>query len=125
VHTGSGSITLEKITGDVVGNTGSGGITLSDVLGTFVLNTGNGAIAFRGELPPGSDNAFTTGSGSVTVELTGSPSVALDLETDDGEVKSDLPVTVEEISKGRLVGTIGDGEATLTVRVGSGDITIK
>lgn len=68
---------------------------------------------------------LSAGSGSVTMELAGTPSVAVDLETDDGEVTSDLPVDVIESSKYKLVGIIGDGEADLNVRVGSGDITIR
>ena len=86
---------------------------------------GDRRIRSQGELEQGSANRFNTGSGSVTVELTGSPSVSLDLETDDGEVRSDLPVTVSVKSQYRLVGTIGDGEAALTVRTGNGDIKIK
>ncbi len=89
------------------------------------MNLGNGDITFQGELTRGSDNKFSAGNGSVTVELTGSPSVALDLETDDGEIRVDLPVTTDQQAEGKLVGIIGNGEAALTVRVGKGDITIK
>jgi DUF4097 and DUF4098 domain-containing protein YvlB len=143
MHSGNGAITLEGVRGDAQVSLGNGDITLEDVEGTFTLNDGNGNIllgnatgsfglnlgngdiTFRGELTPGSENRFTTGSGSVNVELTGSPSVSLDLETDDGEVKYGASVTVSEMSEDRLVGTIGDGEAALTIRVGSGNITIK
>jgi DUF4097 and DUF4098 domain-containing protein YvlB len=143
VNTGNGGVMLEQIIGDVQINVGNGDITVDDVEGsfslnsgngnidllaangTFILNVGNGDITFRGELASGSVNTFNTGSGSITAELTGSPSVVLDLETDDGEVKSDLPMAVSEKSKYRLVGTIGEGGAELTIRAGSGDITIK
>jgi len=143
VNTGNGAIALEQIRGDIQVNVGNGGITLDDVdgyfsvnggngnielrgaNGTFKLNVGNGAITFEGELDAGNVSTFNTGSGSVILELTGSPSVALDLETDDGEVKSDLPIAVSEKSQYRLVGILGGGEAELTVRVGSGDIIIK
>ena len=143
VNTGNGAIALEQIRGDISVNVGNGGIALDDVdgyfsvnggngnielrgaNGTFNLNVGNGAITFKGELAAGNESTFKTGSGSVIVELTGSPSVALDLETDDGGVNSDLPIAVSEKSQYRLVGILGDGEAELTVRVGSGDIIIK
>ena len=143
VNSGNGSITLEKISGDVVGNTGNGDITLSDVAGSFILNDGNGKItlrdatgsfaanlgngniAFQGELTGASDKTLTAGNGSVTVELTGSPSVALDLETDDGDIEVGPPVTITQQAEGKLVGTIGTGDATLTVSVGRGNITVK
>ena len=125
VASGNGSIMLEGVRGDVQGNLGNGHITLGDVAGSFILNVGNGGITFQGELTPGGDSTFSIGNGSVTVELTGSPSVALDLETDDGKVRSDLPVGESEVSEGRLVGNIGNGEAALTVRAGAGNITIR
>ena len=51
--------------------------------------------------------------------------MALDLETEEGMVKSDLPMTVREMAEGRLVGDIGNGEAALTIHAGTGNITIK
>ena len=143
VHSGNGSIMLEQVRGNVEGEVGNGNITLGDVagsfklhvgngnitvrdaIGSFNLSTGNGSITFQGELPPGSDNTFTTGTGDVTVELMGSPSAALDLESEDGKVRCDLPITISEKSEWRLVGTIGNGEAALTVRTGTANITIK
>lgn len=122
---GNGDITLDDVEGAFVLNDGNGNIILRDAVGSFILNNGNGDVTFQGELTLGSDNSFSVGNGSVTLELTDSPSVALDLETDDGDVEVELQVTVHESSEGRLVGTIGDGEAALTVRTGSGDITIK
>ena len=125
VSLGNGDISLENVEGSFDVHDGNGDIVLSGASGSFDLYNGNGKIVFQGELIPGSENTFSIGNGPVTVELLGSPSVALDLETDDGEVKSDLPVTVQEKTKHRLVGTIGEGEASLNVRAGSGDITIK
>ena len=124
-NVGSGDFNLENFAGTLTANTGSGRVQLSDATGSFTVGVGSGGITFRGELIPGGDNMFNTGSGSVVLELTGMPSVAIDLETDDGEVTSELPVDVIESSKYKLVGTIGDGEADLTVHVGSGDIKIK
>lgn len=125
VSSGNGSIMLEGVRGDILGNIGNGNVSLVDVAGSFNLNVGNGNITFQGEMTAGGDNTFNVGNGSVTIELTGSPSVALELETDDGDVRSDLPVTQSEVSEGRLVGNIGNAEAALTVHAGSGNITIK
>lgn len=144
VSCGNGSITFERLKGDVTGNLGNGDITINDVAGSFILSDGNGDInlkdvagsfnlsigngdiRFQGELPPGSESTFNVGNGSVTVELMGSPSVALDLEAEQrGKVRCNLPVTVSEQSEYRLVGTIGNGEATLKIRTGTGNITIR
>ena len=123
---GNGNITLSDATGSFGFISGNGDITLSNVTGFFDLIGGNGDIRFQGELPPGGNNSFVIGNGSVTVELSGSTSVALDLEIEqEGKIIYDLPVTVSEQSDYRLVGTIGNGEASLSVRTGMGDITIK
>jgi len=144
LDSGDGSIKLERVTGDVNGSVGNGDITLSDVTGSFILSdgngniilrdatgsfilsVGNGDITFQGELSPGSNSALSAGNGAVTVELTGSPSVALDLEIEQkGKIRVDPPATVSEESDYRFIGTIGNGEAALKVSTGTGDITIK
>jgi hypothetical protein len=144
VNTGSGHITLSGVSGSFNMNTGSGNIMLSDSTGSFSLNSGSGKvdvleskgtfelssgsgeIEFQGELAQGGDNRLSSGSGAVTAELMGSPSVELDLEIENrGKIRVDLPVTVREQSEYQLIGTVGDGEASLTVRTGSGNITIK
>lgn len=125
VNVGNGSILLNGVRGHVFGNAGNGNITLRDAVGSFNFSVGNGAITFQGELTPGGESRFNVGNGSVTVELAGPPSVTLDLEAEQGsEVRCDLPVTVSEQSEYRLVGTIGNGEAALTIRTGKGNITI-
>ena len=65
------------------------------------------------------------GNGSVIIELTGTPSVALDLETESGSISNSQDVSIIEESKYTLIGTIGSGASTLTVDVGNGNITIK
>jgi DUF4097 and DUF4098 domain-containing protein YvlB len=144
VNAGSGNITVSGVSGSFIMNAGSGNIVLSDSTGSFIvssgsgkvdvleskgtfdLSSGSGDVEFQGELAQGSDNRFSSGSGSITAELMGSPSVELDLEIEDGgKPRVDLPITVREQSEYRLIGTIGDGEASLTVHTGSGNITIK
>jgi hypothetical protein len=52
--------------------------------------------------------------------------VALDLEIEEeGKIRVGPPATVSEESDYHFIGTIGDGEAALKVRTGTGDITIK
>jgi hypothetical protein len=144
LNSGDGLMKLERVTGDIIGNVGNGDITVSDVAGSFILNDGNGNIilsdakgsfilslgngdiTFQGELSPSGNSALSVGNGAVTVELTRSPSVALDLEIEEeGKIRVGPPATVSEESDYHFIGTIGDGEAALKVRTGTGDITIK
>lgn len=125
VHVGNGDITLVDVEGSALVTDGNGDIALQGAKGSFALDNGNGKIDFQGELVAGSENSFSLGNGPVTVELLGTPSVALTLETPNGDVIRDLQITVQEMTDELLVGTIGDGEASLSVRTGNGDITIK
>ena len=126
INTGSGNITLRGSTGSFSLSSGNGNIDASESKGGFSVSTGNGDVEFQGELARDSDNRLSSGNGSVTAELTGSPSVELDLEIEQGgKVRVDLPVTVREEAERKLVGTVDSGEAALTVRVGKGDITVK
>ncbi len=123
---GNGSITLEGVRGDVIASIGNGDITLSDATGSFNLSDGNGNIRFQGELTSGGNNSFGVGNGSVTAELTGSPSVVLDLEVEQkGKIRCDLPIAETEKSEYRLAGTVGSGEAALKVNIGTGNIIIR
>jgi DUF4097 and DUF4098 domain-containing protein YvlB len=126
VNNGNGDIKISDATGILAVNLGNGDIKISDATGSFTLNLGNGAIGFKGELDPGTESVANVGNGSMTVELSGSPSVALDLEIQDrGTISVAQPTSVTEQSDYLFVGTIGDGEASLEASIGSGDIVIK
>ena len=126
LNTGNGDIQLEGATGSFIINSGNGDIRITEGRGSIILNVGNGSISFEGELDPGSDNTIDIGNGPVTVEITGSLSLSLDLEIDErGKIRVDLPVEVSEQSEYRLIGIVGDGEASLNVRTGVGNITIR
>lgn len=126
LNIGNGGIKVTGAAGSFRMNSGNGNISVTDATGSFTLSVGNGGISFEGELTPGNDNNVSVGNGSITMEITGSLSLSLDLEIESqGRVRCDLPVTVSEQSEHRLIGTVGNGEATLVARTGSGNITIR
>src|SRR6185369_15352286 len=64
-HSGSGSLTLEGVTGRVDVGTGSGSLNLRDIRGDVDATTGSGSITltgFRGEL------YMRTGSGGMRIQ---------------------------------------------------------
>ncbi len=125
LSTGNGQIVIRNSRGSFDVNSGNGSVILTDVAGIFDMKVGNASITFLGEFDVGSESRFTSGNGAVTVELLDSQGLELDLESDGGQVRSDLPVTVREQTERRLLGTIAPGEAKLIVRSSGGDITIK
>ena len=125
VTTGNGAVSVIDSEGvfDLV--SGNGAISVEQAKGSFNLVSGNGTIDFKGELPPGSESSMASGNGSITVELTGAANVTLDLDTDDGRVRSELPTTIDFESDEELRGVVGDGSARLEADTGNGDITVR
>jgi beta-lactamase regulating signal transducer with metallopeptidase domain len=121
--TGSGSVTLTSITGDVYARTGSGSIRATEVEGAFDGSTGSGSIdvTLRGT----GDISLTTGSGSISASgVMG----ALHAETGSGRI------TVGGEMRGRWELRSGSGSVTvglppqaafnLVARAGSGRVNI-
>ncbi len=124
-RTSNGAIEVQGMTGTVTLRTSNGQVDLRGVKGEFDVETSNGRISFAGQMTAGGSNRLLTSNGDVVVELTGTPSFRLDAETSNGVVDSELPVVVTSKGEGRLIGTIGDGEASLLIRTSNGDVTIR
>lgn len=144
IHTSNGRIVLEKVKGDheVATSNGSirvdgmegggdfkstnGSIGLNRVAGKISAFTSNGSIAFDGELPNDATSRFETSNGSVAVKLRGQPSVKIDAQTSHGQVKCELPVTsTATAGRSHFTGTIGNGDAELSIRTSNGSVNIS
>ena len=126
MNTGNGSITVRDASGSFNLNSGNGAISVTGAEGSFQLNSGNGSITLEAALTPGSSSSLGSGSGKVTVKFVGTPSVRLDLEIEqEGDIRNSLDVAVDEESDRHLIGTVGDGDSSLRIRTGRGDIVLK
>ena len=124
VEAGSGDVELIAVTGDLDVRTGSGSI---DVTGTSLAlraETGSGRIQVEGT--SGGAWMLDAGSGDLSVDLPDDAGFEVDARTRSGTVRIDRPVAVpEEARRGELRGVVGDGGPRMTLRTGSGDITIR
>jgi len=125
LRTSNGKIVVENVRSELTARTSNGSIEVTSFEGSVDLETSNGSIRFTGELTPGGRNKMTTSNGSVTVSLQGTPSVRLDATTSNGTVTSKLPVLTTSTGDHHLAGTIGDGEAELTIHTSNGSVTIQ
>jgi hypothetical protein len=84
VEAGSGTVSVERIRGDVEVDTGSGGITIDDVDGAVRTDTGSGGIrlgSVRGSVEAETGSGSITGAALQTADFTGSTgSGGIDLE---------------------------------------------
>ena len=122
-RTGSGGIEIDAVGGDVNARTGSGSIRIDGIDAALRARTGSGGIRVAGS--PGSGWDLDTGSGSIGVDLPDDAAFEVDARTGSGSVRSDHPVTMDgEARRGRLRGTVRGGGPRVTLRTGSGGITI-
>ena len=75
---------------------------------------------------PGGEWNLRTGSGSITIDFPDDAAFELDARAGSGGVRRDHPLTVTGTARhGRLEGTVRGGGPTVTLRTGSGGITIN
>jgi DUF4097 and DUF4098 domain-containing protein YvlB len=89
-HTGSGSMEASKVEGSLVLDTGSGRVTIEDMVGDSKAHTGSGGIDVYGARGIG---LFDTGSGSVEYE--GSPVGECRFKTGSGSITLRLPADLD------------------------------
>jgi len=146
LNSGDGNLTVNSLMGVVRLRTGDGSIEGSDLDGSCDAVTGDGHIRLTGRFDVlraksgdgridvgalhGSklDSVWSIGSGdgSIDVALSNDLPVEIDASTGDGQISSDIPITVEGIiSKSRVRGKMNGGGRTLTIHTGDGSIHLK
>jgi len=124
VEAGSGDVELTAVTGAVDVRTRSGSIDVTGYDMALRAETGSGRIHVEGT--SGGAWELGAGSGDVSIDLPDGAGFEIDARTDSGTVRIHRPVTVpEEMRRGELRGVVGDGGPRMTLRSGSGDVTIR
>lgn len=147
VDTGSGDVKLENIEGGrVVADTGSGDVAVLNVecerlavdtgsgdvsakgirTGRVVLDTGSGDVWLQPVRLDSGEFMVDTGSGDVTLVLPDGASARISADTGSGRVDNRVSgAMVRTATRDELDMTVGDGEAKVSLDVGSGSIVIK
>ncbi|HEX8036579.1 MAG TPA: DUF4097 family beta strand repeat-containing protein [Ktedonobacterales bacterium] len=109
-----GPVRLGTVGGDLEAENISGGIRASRVGGDATLDT-----------PLGSGAEYSVhASGDISLRVRGEVNARFVAQTAGGEIRTRLPLTVERGRRRNLVGILGRGEATVTLRSDGGDITL-
>ncbi len=130
LHTNSGAITIEGAKGTLKASTDFGDIKIANAqLVLLDVKTNSGMVDFSGSLGKGPQQ-IKTDFGNIDLALPADTKLSVDLQTDFGDIKSDLPVTIvanqsSDSGKNRLAGSINGGGELLTVKTNSGSISIK
>ena len=127
IQTDSGSILVDGAQGAVKAVTGFGNITIHNAENaTIQLNTKSGAVDFEGSLGEGPHTVHSD-FGNIELSLPADSALNVDLQTQFGNIRSDIPVTVTltgETEQSHQTGTINGGGSGLSASTQSGGITI-
>ena len=124
-RTVNGGIRAEDLGADVLADTVNGSVNIS-TSGRAVANTVNGSIeAEMGRADWSSDVSFETVNGSITLTLPEDVNANVRARTVNGRIRTDLPLTVREVGRRRLEGTLGDGGPELELETVNGSISLN
>ncbi|MFN8383544.1 MAG: DUF4097 family beta strand repeat-containing protein [Anaerolineales bacterium] len=129
LHTNSGDITIDGAKGKLKAYTEFGNIEIANGKSvTLDVKTNSGTIEFNGSLGVGPHKAESE-FGNIDMALPTDTKLNVDLKTDFGKIKSDLPITVtltesSSSEEDQIVGAINGGGEQVTVITNSGDIKI-
>jgi DUF4097 and DUF4098 domain-containing protein YvlB len=125
LRTGDGSIHGRDLDGAVDATTGDGSVSLEGRFDILAVKTGDGKLVASAQ--PGSRVAqpwhLQTGDGSIALALPRDLGAHLDASTNDGRVRSTIPLLLLESS--RAQGDINGGGPPIVVRTGDGSIDLS
>ena len=124
IHQPMGKIELNWIEGDIKIKSSSASISIKQERGAVDLISASGSVDVRTNLLSSRDNFISTESGDVNLVVSRSASASLDIASDLGNVKTDIPITITSVSGRRLVGEFGDRGVTIHVTSSTGDVSV-
>lgn len=142
VSSASGSVTVSKVRGDVDVSAISGVLRISHPGGRVEAGTASGDVDIQGAAHgvkahaasgrvfvqgnPGADNYWElkTASGGVQLAVPASANLHISAEAVSGEIRSDIPIVIEEQGKHSLRAHMGSGGGRVDIHTVSGEIRI-
>src|SRR5882724_5293874 len=143
VSSASGSVTVSNTRGDVRVNALSGFIRVSNPGGRIEADTASGEVEIQGAAKdvkshaasgrvsvqgnPGADSYWElkTVSGTVLLKVPASANFHLSAQAVSGEIRTDIPIMIEEQGKRVLRARMGSGGARVDVQTVSGEIRVS
>ncbi len=127
----NGHVNLRNVSGDITTESVSGPLNISGAKSARVrAETVGGSLRYDGTIEPMGNYSFTTHSGLLELAVPSNAGATVSLETYNGTVDSDFPVTLESGANRRQGESqfdfrIGDGKARIVLETFSGNINIK
>lgn len=145
VNSVEGDLTISNVKGRVQLNTVEGTVILRGITGTALevetvdgdiemtgvttsnisANTVDGNISWSGTLSPTGTYRFSTHDGDLLLAIAGEPDATVTVETFDGSLSSDWPVTLHNTNRQKMTFTLGSGRARVELSSFDGTISLK
>ncbi|MBI5652131.1 MAG: DUF4097 family beta strand repeat protein [Chloroflexi bacterium] len=124
LQTARGNIAIDDIAGALKIRTDSGTVDVKNARQvSLTAQTARGAITFAGSLGAG-PHTLESDHGNISLSLPQDSALAFDVQTDRGEIKSELPLALTHDLKSRQRGTLNNGGASLTINAHNGNIAL-
>ena len=122
----NGSLTVQKVSGEVTANLVNGKLRVDDLAGRADLSSVNGGIeANYASLNNVRDIKLNSVNGSIELGLPASPNAQVKASTISGDIRSDFPLEVHSGFVGKNVtGTLGGGGTSIALSNVNGSIHI-
>jgi len=140
-----GDISIANVKGRVQANTVEGQVTVRDASGEALevesvdgdiemsgitsvnvsANTVDGQVAWAGSLAPTGTYRFSSHDGDLQLRIVGEPDATISVDTYDGSLDSDWPLTIRERRRNRMTFTLGNGRARVELSSFDGTISLK
>jgi len=121
----SGVIRISQPGGRVEGKTASGEVEIQGAANDVKAHAASGRVSVQGN--PGNTCLWDlkTASGGVQINVPASANFRLTAEAVSGQVRTDIPIVIEEEGKHSLRAHMGNGGGRVEVRTASGEIRIS
>lgn len=126
--TSGGDVHLGSADGVVRIETSGGDIEIADAGDAVLAKTSGGDVRVRFRDTIAAASQLTTSGGDIVARVTSSAGFRLDARTSGGGIEAEglaIRLDTGRLSRGRLAGTVNEGDATLTLRTSGGDIVIE
>jgi hypothetical protein len=123
----SGDVEAQGLDGQISFNSVSGDLTVADaVVGRLDAKTVSGRVTADLDLDKDGSLRVATVSGEVAIRLPADASAVVDLRSTTGRVQSEFDALTSSHAPGTrtVAGTLGSGDATLSVTTVSGQVTL-
>ena len=128
LDTNSGAIEVDGVSSSIKAHSGFGNIFIQNGNdATIDLDTESGTVSYKGTLGEG-PHKLHSDFGEIKVIIPADTAVNIDLKTEFGKIRSDLPITITvtgDVQSNHFVGTINGGGSELTATTQSGGISLE